>query len=148
MLINVSAKAGCCGWLLCVSTSLSSIHRVFISNLQKEIEKQTRHRPSRKRRSESQYDYEVYHSLEEVDVKLAIYPPICPSPLPSNLMHTQSKQTSSPQSCHTQNYLIPQPSLRLLHTLRHMHSTTNTSQLYTVYFPTSIRLLVPESLRP
>lgn len=58
-------------WLVpCVSsTSLSSIHRVFISNLQKEIEKQTGYRSSRKRRSESQYDYEVYHSLEEVDVK-------------------------------------------------------------------------------
>nr|XP_014015086.1 unnamed protein product [Salmo salar] len=40
--------------------------KVFISNLQKEIEKQTGHRSSRKRRSESQYDYEVYHSLEEV----------------------------------------------------------------------------------
>ncbi|KAM8823000.1 carboxypeptidase A6 isoform 2-T2 [Spinachia spinachia] len=41
-------------------------YRVFISNLQKEIEKQTGHRSSRKRRSESQYDYEVYHSLEEI----------------------------------------------------------------------------------
>eukprot|EP00063_Salmo_salar_P062041 XP_014036876.1 PREDICTED: carboxypeptidase A6 isoform X3 [Salmo salar] len=39
--------------------------KVFISNLQKEIEKQTGYRSSRKRRSESQYDYEVYHSLEE-----------------------------------------------------------------------------------
>ncbi|XP_072234973.1 carboxypeptidase A6 isoform X1 [Leuresthes tenuis] len=41
-------------------------YRVFISNLQKEIEKQTGYRSSRKRRSESQYDYEVYHSLEEI----------------------------------------------------------------------------------
>ncbi|XP_039900462.1 carboxypeptidase A6 [Simochromis diagramma] len=41
-------------------------YRVFISNLQKEIEKQTGYRSSRKRRSEAQYDYEVYHSLEEI----------------------------------------------------------------------------------
>ncbi|KAA8580790.1 hypothetical protein FQN60_013748 [Etheostoma spectabile] len=41
-------------------------YRVFISNLQKEIEKQTGDRSSRRRRSESQYDYEVYHSLEEI----------------------------------------------------------------------------------
>lgn len=113
---------------MCLSTSLSSIHRVFISNLQKEIEKQTRHRSSRKRRSESQYDYEVYHSLEEVDVKLTIYPPICPSPLPSNLMHTQSKQTSFPQSCQTQNYPIPQPlsppaPCSPTHALHHRHFT-------------------------
>lgn len=60
---------------MCLSNSLSSIHRVFISNLQKEIEKQTGYRSSRKRRSESQYDYEVYHSLEEVDVKPAVYLP-------------------------------------------------------------------------
>ncbi|XP_062235084.1 carboxypeptidase A6 [Platichthys flesus] len=40
--------------------------RVFISDLQKEIEKQTGSRSSRRRRSESQYDYEVYHSLEEI----------------------------------------------------------------------------------
>uniref|UniRef100_A0A3B4A5H2 Peptidase M14 domain-containing protein n=1 Tax=Periophthalmus magnuspinnatus TaxID=409849 RepID=A0A3B4A5H2_9GOBI len=39
---------------------------VFITNLQKEIEKQTGYRSSRRRRSASQYDYEVYHSLEEV----------------------------------------------------------------------------------
>ncbi|KAM6900173.1 carboxypeptidase A6 [Xenentodon cancila] len=39
---------------------------VLIPNLQKEIEKQTVHHSSRKRRSESQYDYEVYHSLEEI----------------------------------------------------------------------------------
>uniref|UniRef100_A0A3P8TXZ6 Carboxypeptidase A6 n=1 Tax=Amphiprion percula TaxID=161767 RepID=A0A3P8TXZ6_AMPPE len=42
------------------------IDYVFISNLQKEIEKQTGYRSSRKRRSEAQYDYEVYHSLEEI----------------------------------------------------------------------------------
>uniref|UniRef100_A0A3P9I3M4 Carboxypeptidase A6 n=1 Tax=Oryzias latipes TaxID=8090 RepID=A0A3P9I3M4_ORYLA len=41
-------------------------YQVLISNLQKEIEKQTGHRFSRKRRAESQYDYEVYHSLEEI----------------------------------------------------------------------------------
>lgn len=62
--------------LLWLSTSSSSVHRVFISNLQKEIEKQTGYRSSRKRRSASQYDYEVYHSLEEVDVKSTIYSPL------------------------------------------------------------------------
>ncbi|KAJ8277683.1 hypothetical protein GJAV_G00078550 [Gymnothorax javanicus] len=41
-------------------------HTVLISNLQNEIEKQTAHRSSRKRRSDFQYDYEVYHSLEEI----------------------------------------------------------------------------------
>ncbi|XP_053716123.1 carboxypeptidase A6 [Synchiropus splendidus] len=41
-------------------------YRVFITNLQREIEKQTGHSSSRKRRSASQYDYEVYHSLEEI----------------------------------------------------------------------------------
>ncbi|XP_054622407.1 carboxypeptidase A6 [Dunckerocampus dactyliophorus] len=42
-------------------------YRVFITNLQEEIEKQqTGRRSSRQRRSESQYDYEVYHSLEEI----------------------------------------------------------------------------------
>ncbi|KAG7488610.1 hypothetical protein MATL_G00035550 [Megalops atlanticus] len=41
-------------------------HEVLISNLQTEIEKQTGYRSSRKRRSEFQYDYEVYHSLEEI----------------------------------------------------------------------------------
>ncbi|XP_077411137.1 carboxypeptidase A6 [Vanacampus margaritifer] len=41
-------------------------YSVFISNLQQEIEKQTSRRTSRKRRSDSQYDYEVYHSLEEI----------------------------------------------------------------------------------
>ncbi|KAM9332038.1 carboxypeptidase A6 [Pholidichthys leucotaenia] len=39
---------------------------VFISNLQMEIERLMRYRSSRKRRSETQYDYEVYHSLEEI----------------------------------------------------------------------------------
>ena len=72
-----------------MSNSLSSIHRVFISNLQKEIEKQTGYRSSRKRRSESQYDYEVYHSLEEVDVKPAVYLPAYLSLL-SNLTHTHT----------------------------------------------------------
>ncbi|XP_077479886.1 carboxypeptidase A6 [Stigmatopora argus] len=41
-------------------------YSVFISNLQQEIEKQSRRRSSRKRRSDAQYDYEVYHSLEEI----------------------------------------------------------------------------------
>ncbi|XP_014831153.1 PREDICTED: carboxypeptidase A6 [Poecilia mexicana] len=41
-------------------------YRTLISDLQKEIEKQTGYHSSRKRRSESQYDYEVYHSLEEI----------------------------------------------------------------------------------
>lgn len=41
---------------------------MVISNLQREIEKQMAHRFTRKRRSEFQYDYEVYHSLEEVSV--------------------------------------------------------------------------------
>ncbi|XP_077365413.1 carboxypeptidase A6 isoform X2 [Festucalex cinctus] len=41
-------------------------YSIFISNLQQEIEQQTRRRTSRKRRSDSQYDYEVYHSLEEI----------------------------------------------------------------------------------
>ncbi|XP_059900669.1 carboxypeptidase A6 [Gadus macrocephalus] len=41
-------------------------YNVFISNLQKEIEKQTGYRSARRRRSESHYDYEVYHSLEEI----------------------------------------------------------------------------------
>ncbi|KAK5850284.1 hypothetical protein PBY51_014546 [Eleginops maclovinus] len=41
-------------------------YRVFISDLQREIQKQTGSRSSRKRRSESQYDYEVYHSLDEI----------------------------------------------------------------------------------
>ncbi|XP_068604226.1 carboxypeptidase A6 [Brachionichthys hirsutus] len=43
-------------------------YRVFIANLQKEIEKQTGYRSHRKRRSESQHDYEVYHSLEEIQM--------------------------------------------------------------------------------
>lgn len=74
-----------------LSPSLSSIRRVFISNLQKEIEKQKGHHSSRRRRSESQYDYEVYHSLEEVDAKHNIYPPVSHPLLPSNRMHTQNK---------------------------------------------------------
>nr|XP_021325981.1 carboxypeptidase A6 isoform X3 [Danio rerio] len=41
-------------------------YEVLISNLQTEIEKQTGYRSSRKRRSELQYDYEVYHPLEEI----------------------------------------------------------------------------------
>ncbi|XP_077592218.1 carboxypeptidase A6 [Stigmatopora nigra] len=41
-------------------------YSVFISNLQQEIEKQSRRGSSRKRRSDAQYDYEVYHSLEEI----------------------------------------------------------------------------------
>ncbi|XP_029004594.1 carboxypeptidase A6 [Betta splendens] len=41
-------------------------HQVFISDLQREIEKQTGNRSSRQRRSESQHDYNVYHSLEEI----------------------------------------------------------------------------------
>ncbi|XP_050954421.1 carboxypeptidase A6 isoform X2 [Labeo rohita] len=39
---------------------------VLISNLQTEIERQIGYRSSRKRRSEIQYDYEVYHPLEEI----------------------------------------------------------------------------------
>uniref|UniRef100_A0A3Q3VSU2 Peptidase M14 domain-containing protein n=1 Tax=Mola mola TaxID=94237 RepID=A0A3Q3VSU2_MOLML len=50
----------------CACLCLCSIRRVSISNLQREIEKQTGYRSSRRRRSESQYDYEVYHSLEEI----------------------------------------------------------------------------------
>lgn len=41
-------------------------HEVLIPNLQTLIEKQTGYRSSRKRRSEFQYDYEVYHPLEEI----------------------------------------------------------------------------------
>ncbi|XP_072513616.1 carboxypeptidase A6 [Salminus brasiliensis] len=41
-------------------------HEVLIPNVQMEMEKQAGHRPSRKRRSEFQYDYEVYHPLEEI----------------------------------------------------------------------------------
>ncbi|KAK0141589.1 Carboxypeptidase A6 [Merluccius polli] len=42
-------------------------YNVFISNLQKEVEKQTgRRSAARHRRSEPHYDYEVYHSLEEI----------------------------------------------------------------------------------
>uniref|UniRef100_A0A8C2D7B8 Carboxypeptidase A6 n=1 Tax=Cyprinus carpio TaxID=7962 RepID=A0A8C2D7B8_CYPCA len=41
-------------------------NEVLISNLQTEIEKQIGYRSSRKRRSEFQYDYEVYHPLEDI----------------------------------------------------------------------------------
>ncbi|KTG37939.1 hypothetical protein cypCar_00032679 [Cyprinus carpio] len=41
-------------------------NEVLISNLQTEIEKQIGHQTSRKRRSEFQYDYEVYHPLEDI----------------------------------------------------------------------------------
>nr|XP_055038967.1 carboxypeptidase A6 [Misgurnus anguillicaudatus] len=41
-------------------------YEVLISNLQTLIEKQTGYRSTRKRRSEFQYDYEVYHTLEEI----------------------------------------------------------------------------------
>lgn len=126
---------------MCLSDSLASIHRVFISNLQKEIEKQTGYRSSRKRRSESQYDYEVYHPLEEVDAKPTVSPPIFFSPPLSNLMHTQSKQTYCSL---TPNYPIPQVSL----THGDTHSASDTSQLESVYFASSIRLLVHISVEP
>lgn len=79
-----------------ISDSLSLVRRVFISNLQKEIEKQTGYRSSRRRRSESQYDYEVYHSLDEVDVKPTVCPylPLAPL-LPSHLMHRPKQINSS-----------------------------------------------------
>ncbi|TRY57726.1 hypothetical protein DNTS_016594, partial [Danionella cerebrum] len=41
-------------------------YEVLMSNIQMEIEKQSGYRSSRKRRSEVQYDYEVYHTLEEI----------------------------------------------------------------------------------
>ncbi|KAK1806333.1 hypothetical protein P4O66_004776, partial [Electrophorus voltai] len=41
-------------------------YEVLISNLQKEMEKQTHSWSSRKRRSELQYNYEVYHPLGEI----------------------------------------------------------------------------------
>ncbi|XP_016409076.1 carboxypeptidase A6-like [Sinocyclocheilus rhinocerous] len=41
-------------------------YEVLISNLQTEIEKKIGHQTSRKRRSEFQYDYEVYHPLEDI----------------------------------------------------------------------------------
>ena len=117
---------------MCLSDFLSSIHSVFISNLQKEIEKQTGYRSSRKRRSESQYDYEVYHSLEEVDVKPTIYPARLPaclslSSLLSNLMHAQSKQTrfsealSNSQLPHSTG-LSPTAPRSLSHTETTLHS--------------------------
>lgn len=86
-----------------MTTCLSSIRRVFIPNLQKEIEKQTGHRSSRRRRSESQYDYEVYHSLEEVDAKPTVYPPVSPPPLLSAPTRTPCKANKQPLSgtpCH------------------------------------------------
>uniref|UniRef100_A0A8C9VSS0 Carboxypeptidase A6 n=1 Tax=Scleropages formosus TaxID=113540 RepID=A0A8C9VSS0_SCLFO len=46
--------------------ALPVLFRVLISNLQKEIEKQLAVRSTRKRRSDFQYDYEVYHSLDEI----------------------------------------------------------------------------------
>ncbi len=49
------------------------LHRVLISNLQTEIEKQIGHQSSRKRRSEFQYDYEVYHPLGEVSAWMKIH---------------------------------------------------------------------------
>lgn len=85
------------------TASCSAIHRVYISNLQKEIEKQSGYRSSRKRRSEFQYDYEVYHSLEEVAAS-----PTALCPLLSNRMHTQSKPESSARSSPTQTVSIPE----------------------------------------
>ncbi|XP_066542511.1 carboxypeptidase A6 [Hoplias malabaricus] len=41
-------------------------HEVLIPDVQTEMEKQAGSRSSRKRRSEFQYDYEVYHPLEEI----------------------------------------------------------------------------------
>ncbi|KAM9436723.1 carboxypeptidase A6 [Clarias gariepinus] len=41
-------------------------HELLISDVQREMEKQTGYRSNRKRRSVSQYDYEVYHPLEEI----------------------------------------------------------------------------------
>ncbi|KAF5903570.1 carboxypeptidase A6 [Clarias magur] len=41
-------------------------HELLISDIQREMEKQTGYRSNRKRRSASQYDYEVYHPLEEI----------------------------------------------------------------------------------
>ncbi|KAL7840813.1 hypothetical protein AOLI_G00261360 [Acnodon oligacanthus] len=52
-----------------LKTHLQQTHihyEVLIPNLQKEMEKQAGYRSSRKRRSEFQYDYEVYHPLEEI----------------------------------------------------------------------------------
>lgn len=44
-------------------------NRLLISDVQREMEKQTGYRSNRKRRSALQYDYEVYHPLEEVSNK-------------------------------------------------------------------------------
>ncbi|XP_046733595.1 carboxypeptidase A6 isoform X2 [Silurus meridionalis] len=41
-------------------------HELLISDVQREMEKQTGYRSNRKRRSAFQYDYEVYHPLEEI----------------------------------------------------------------------------------
>ncbi|GAA6094788.1 carboxypeptidase A6 isoform X1 [Tachysurus ichikawai] len=41
-------------------------HELLISDVQREMEKQTGYRSNRKRRSVFRYDYEVYHPLEEV----------------------------------------------------------------------------------
>ncbi|XP_062841304.1 carboxypeptidase A6 [Trichomycterus rosablanca] len=41
-------------------------HEVLISDVQREMEKQTKFQSNRKRRSVFQYDYEVYHTLEEI----------------------------------------------------------------------------------
>ncbi|XP_042566248.1 carboxypeptidase A6 [Clupea harengus] len=51
---------------ICFQHDPNVIRRVLIANLQKEMEKQTGYRSSRRRRSVLQYDYEVYHSLEEI----------------------------------------------------------------------------------
>lgn len=104
-----------------ISLSLSCIHRVFISNLQKEIEKQTGYRSSRQRRSAPQYDYEVYHSLEEVDVKSA-----------HSLTHAQSKRTSAkgalkipitPLTCFFSRMLVRSPTrFHTLHSFKCLFS--------------------------
>ncbi|MCI4391524.1 hypothetical protein PGIGA_G00135530 [Pangasianodon gigas] len=41
-------------------------HELLITDVQREMEKQTGYRSNRKRRSVFQYDYEVYHPLEEI----------------------------------------------------------------------------------
>ncbi|XP_053468201.1 carboxypeptidase A6 [Ictalurus furcatus] len=41
-------------------------HELLISDVQREMEKQTGYRSNRKRRSVLRYDYEVYHPLEEI----------------------------------------------------------------------------------
>lgn len=113
-----------------VCFTLFHSRRVFISNLQKEIEKQTGYRSSRKRRSEAQYDYEVYHSLEEVDMKPNIYLPISHSPLLSNLLHPQGKQKTSLRVL-SLNYTVPHVSFPRPRAFTHrdVRSTSDTSQL-------------------